>query len=69
MDSWYFSDKGLHVVALLRLQPRCRESGFHPRKSSSFQLKAKEIKEIDMKVEKDMIELTILEASNNIKKY
>jgi hypothetical protein len=31
--------------------------------------KAKEIKEVDMKVEKDMIELTILEASNNIEKY
>jgi hypothetical protein len=29
-------------------------------------LKAKEIEEIDMKVEKDMIELTILEASCNI---
>jgi hypothetical protein len=32
-------------------------------------LKAKEIKEADMKVEKDMIELTILEASDNIEKY
>jgi transposase InsO family protein len=32
-------------------------------------LKAKEIKEIGMKVEKDMIELTILEASDNIEKY
>jgi hypothetical protein len=32
-------------------------------------LKAKEIEEIDMKVEKDMIELTILEASDNIEKY
>jgi hypothetical protein len=30
--------------------------------------KAKEIKEIDMKVEKDMIELTILEAAENIEK-
>jgi hypothetical protein len=30
--------------------------------------KAKEIEEVDMKVEKDMIELTILEASKNIEK-
>jgi hypothetical protein len=30
--------------------------------------KTKEIKEIDMKVEKDMIELTILEAAENIEK-
>jgi hypothetical protein len=32
-------------------------------------LKAKEIEEIDEKVEKDMIELTILEAAENIEKY
>jgi hypothetical protein len=32
-------------------------------------LKAKEIEEIDRKVEKDMIELTILEAAENIEKY
>jgi hypothetical protein len=32
-------------------------------------LKAKEIKEVDQKVEKDMIELTILEAVENIEKY
>jgi hypothetical protein len=32
-------------------------------------LKAKEIKEVDQKVEKDMIGLTILEAAENIKKY
>jgi hypothetical protein len=32
-------------------------------------LKAKEIEETDQEVEKDMIELTILEASNNIEKY
>jgi hypothetical protein len=31
--------------------------------------KAREIKEIDMKVEKDMIELMILEAAENIEKY
>jgi hypothetical protein len=31
--------------------------------------KAKEIEEIDKKVEKDMIELTILEAAENIEKY
>jgi hypothetical protein len=31
--------------------------------------KAKEIEEVDMKVEKDMIELTILEATKNIEKY
>jgi hypothetical protein len=31
--------------------------------------KAREIEEIDMKVEKDMIELTILEAVENIEKY
>jgi hypothetical protein len=31
--------------------------------------KAKEIEEVDMKIEKDMIELTILEASENIEKY
>jgi hypothetical protein len=31
--------------------------------------KAKEIKVVDMKIEKDMIELTILEASDNIEKY
>jgi hypothetical protein len=31
--------------------------------------KAKEIEDVDMKVEKDMIELTILEASKNIEKY
>jgi hypothetical protein len=29
----------------------------------------KEIEEVDMKVEKDMIEVTILEASDNIEKY
>jgi hypothetical protein len=32
-------------------------------------LKVKEIEEIDKKVEKDMIELTILEAAVNIQKY
>jgi hypothetical protein len=32
-------------------------------------LKVKEIEEIDKKVEKDMIELTILEAAENIEKY
>jgi hypothetical protein len=32
-------------------------------------LKAREIEEIDMKVEKDMIKLTILEAVENIEKY
>jgi hypothetical protein len=32
-------------------------------------LKAKETEEIDRKVEKDMIELTILEATENIEKY
>jgi hypothetical protein len=32
-------------------------------------LKAKEIEEADPKVEKDMIELTILEAAENIEKY
>jgi hypothetical protein len=32
-------------------------------------LKAKEIEEVDQKVEKDMIELTILEATENIEKY
>jgi hypothetical protein len=32
-------------------------------------LKAKEIKEVDMEVEKDMIELKILDALDNIKKY
>jgi hypothetical protein len=32
-------------------------------------LKAKEIEEIDEKVENDMIELTILEAADNIEKY
>jgi transposase InsO family protein len=32
-------------------------------------LKAKEIEEVDLKVEKDMIELTILEAAENIEKY
>jgi hypothetical protein len=32
-------------------------------------LKAKQIEEIDKKVEKDMIELTILEAAENIEKY
>jgi hypothetical protein len=31
--------------------------------------KAREIEEVDMKVEKDMIELTILEAAENIEKY
>jgi hypothetical protein len=31
--------------------------------------KAKEIEEIDMKVEKDMIELAILKAAKNIDKY
>jgi hypothetical protein len=31
--------------------------------------KAKEIEEVDIKVEKDMIKLTILEATENIKKY
>jgi hypothetical protein len=31
--------------------------------------KAKEIEEVDMKVEKDMIELMILEATENIEKY
>jgi hypothetical protein len=32
-------------------------------------LKGKEIEEIDKRVEKDMIELTILEAAENIEKY
>jgi hypothetical protein len=32
-------------------------------------LKGREIEEIDKKVEKDMIELTILEAAENIEKY
>jgi hypothetical protein len=32
-------------------------------------LKGKEIEEIDKKVEKDMIELTILEVAENIEKY
>jgi hypothetical protein len=32
-------------------------------------LKGKEIEEIDQKVEKDMIELTILQAAENIEKY
>jgi hypothetical protein len=32
-------------------------------------LKAKEIEQIDKKVEKDMIELIILEATENIEKY
>jgi hypothetical protein len=32
-------------------------------------LKAKEIEEVDQKVEKDMIELTILEVAENIEKY
>jgi hypothetical protein len=32
-------------------------------------LKAKEIEEVDQKGEKDMIELTILEAAENIEKY
>jgi hypothetical protein len=32
-------------------------------------LKAKEIEEVDQRVEKDMIELTILEAAQNIEKY
>jgi hypothetical protein len=31
--------------------------------------KTKEIEEVDIKVEKDMIELTILEATENIEKY
>jgi hypothetical protein len=31
--------------------------------------KAKEIKEVDKKVEKDMIELTILKDTENIEKY
>jgi hypothetical protein len=31
-------------------------------------MKAKEIEEVDQKVEKDMIELTILEAAENIEK-
>jgi hypothetical protein len=31
--------------------------------------KAKEIEEVDNKVEKDMIDLTILEATENIEKY
>jgi hypothetical protein len=32
-------------------------------------LNAKEIEEVDQKVDKDMIELTILEAAENIEKY
>jgi histidinol dehydrogenase len=32
-------------------------------------LKAKEIEEVDKKVEKDTIELTILKAAENIEKY
>jgi hypothetical protein len=32
-------------------------------------LKEKELQEVDQKVEKDMIELTILEAAENIEKY
>jgi hypothetical protein len=32
-------------------------------------LKEKEIEEVDQRVEKDMIELTIVEAAQNIEKY
>jgi hypothetical protein len=32
-------------------------------------LEAKDVEEVDQKVEKDMIELTILEAAKNIEKY
>jgi hypothetical protein len=32
-------------------------------------IKGKEIEEVDQKVEKDMVELTILEAAKNIEKY
>jgi hypothetical protein len=32
-------------------------------------LKAKEIEEVDQKLEKDMIELTILETAENIEMY
>jgi hypothetical protein len=35
---WYYWDRGLHVVALLGLPQRCRESGFRPQKSGSFHL-------------------------------
>jgi hypothetical protein len=39
------------------------------RNESMRVLKAKEIEETDQKVEKDMIEMTILEAADNIEKY
>jgi hypothetical protein len=32
-------------------------------------IKGKEIEEVDQKVEKDMVELTIFEAAKNIEKY
>jgi hypothetical protein len=32
-------------------------------------LEVKDVEEVDQKVEKDMIELTILEAAKNIQKY
>jgi hypothetical protein len=39
-------------------------------KNESMRLqKAKEIKEVDIKVDKDLTELTILEAAKNIEKY
>jgi hypothetical protein len=39
------------------------------RNESMTVLKGKEIQEVDQKLEKDMIELTILEAAENIEKY
>jgi hypothetical protein len=41
MDFGIAETGALHVVALLGLPPRCRESGFRPRKSGSFQRPAK----------------------------
>jgi hypothetical protein len=39
-------------------------------RNESFRFqKAKEVQEVDMKIEKDMVELTMLEASENIEKY
>jgi hypothetical protein len=40
-----------------------------PEEIKSESMRVQKAKEIDIKVEKDMIELTILEASENIEKY
>jgi hypothetical protein len=54
---------GLHVVTLLGLPQRCRESGFRPRKSGSFQKPHKSLQHIIGSP------LATLQVANNLKEW